>query len=784
MKISVAESRISSRWTNGTTTWSKFTGKLSATTRTSETEDEYRQMSKPEQGRVKDVGGFVAGHLAHGKRKNGNVLSRSMLTLDVDQPDQDFWTVFTIMYDCRACMYSTHSHTPDHPRLRLIIPLSRDVSEEEYPAVGRKIAETLGIEQFDPTTYQAARLMYWPSTPRDGQYVYEQQDGEPLDPDSVLAQYDDWHDITTWPRANGEDTPRRSKSRMEDPTSKPGIVGAFCRAHTISSAINTYLTGVYEPTAMDDRYTYTAGESTGGLVTYEDTYAYSHHATDPVCGKEVNAFDLVRIHLYGKLDNDAKPDTPVNRLPSYTEMNTLAVEDDLVKKQLTEDRLKEAGEEFSNITDWTEKLELSPKTGRPLDTLENYVTILENDEQLHGIALNEMTNVITPLERLPWKQIMPTWSDNDESQLRAYVQKLYSLYSPNKLHDALVKVATDHAYHPVRQYIANLPTWDNVCRLDTLLVDYLGAEDNVYTRMVTRKTFTAAIARVLQPGIKFDNVLILNGPQGIGKSLLFSIMGVDWFSDSLTISDMRDKTAAEKTGDAWILELGELAGMRKMDAETIKSFLTRTHDKYRPAYGRNVETHPRQCVIVGTTNNEDGFLRDVTGNRRFWPVIVTGDTIAHPWDITPELRDMLWAEAAYRFSVDNEELFLTGEAEKMAEKAQASSMETDDREGMVRNYLDRLLPDRWDEMALWERQKYLNNELPENGEGIHRRQLVSNIEIWSECLGRNPSDFNIGEAYRIASIMSRIDGWEKGEASDRPRLPLYGRQRVYKRSEK
>ena len=143
----------------------------------------------------------------------------------------------------------------------------------------------------------------------------------------------------------------------------------------------------------------------------------------------------------------------------------------------------------------------------------------------------------------------------------------------------------------------------------------------------------AAVARIYKPGVKFDSILVLNGPQGMGKSTFFAILGKQWFSDSLSISDMRDKTAAEKLLGNWILEISEMNGIRKTEVEVVKSFVTRQDDKFRQAYGVNVESHPRKCIIVGSTNSEGGFLRDVTGNRRFWPVHVPGTGKHHPWEL-------------------------------------------------------------------------------------------------------------------------------------------------------
>jgi len=313
-------------------------------------------------------------------------------------------------------------------------------------------------------------------------------------------------------------------------------------------------------------------------------------------------------------------------------------------------------------------------------------------------------------------------------------------------------------------------------------VDYLGAEDTPYVRAVTRKTMVAAIARIYRPGIKFDSILVLNGEQGMGKSTLFAILGKDWFSDSLSISDMKDKTAPEKLQGYWILEISELNGIKKVDVEVVKSFITRTDDKYRHAYGTTVESHPRSCVIVGTTNSDGGFLRDITGNRRFWPVDVTGRGKYHPWELTEV--DQIWAEAIEYYH-RGEELFLKGDVAKEAYAKQRDAMETDAREGIVQEYLDRLLPEGWDSYDLFQRRNYLNgNEFGgQTEEGTVQRTRVCAMEIWCECFGKPREALKKTDSYEIEGILYKLGGWAKygGTSSGKTRIPGYGVQKTYVR---
>ena len=286
-----------------------------------------------------------------------------------------------------------------------------------------------------------------------------------------------------------------------------------------------------------------------------------------------------------------------------------------------------------------------------------------------------------------------------------------------------------------------------------------------------------AVARIYEPGIKFDSVPLLNGPQGIGKSTFYAKLAGRWFSDSLTLTDMKDRAGCEKLQGFWILELGELAGMKKADVETVKSFISRTDDKYRMAYGITVESHPRQCIIVGSTNAENGFLRDVTGNRRFWPIRTPGTGPKKPWDLTHAEIDQIWAEALSVY-LAGEKLYLQGEDSIIAANEQKNAMESDDREGLVRRYLDTLLPENWGEMNLYDRRNFLNgNDFGAGYQpGTVRREKVCNLEIWCECFQREASQMKKQDSYEISAIMQKVEGWDKG---DRYYFDIYGRQRFY-----
>ena len=483
MKIAYGNKRTDKLWKNSEITWDEFCDRLKTPIITTESILEYQKMPKSQQADIKDVGGFVAGHLKQGRRKKGHVLSRSMITLDMDFGTIDIWEELTLLFPYRCALYSTHSHRKDNPRYRLIIPLSRDVSSEEYGAVARMLAKEIGIDLFDVTTYDMERLMYWPSVSKDGDYLFEVQNGSLLNPDDVLKKYDDWMDITTWPVSSKESQIiQKNATTQKDPLTKEGVVGAFCRRYRITETIEKFLTYIYQPSTVPNRYDHIGSESSAGVVVYDDKFVYSHHASDPASGKLLNAFDLVRVHKFG--DEDKK------------EMWEFASLDDAVKLTLLEERKQQAILDFRSDDEWQKRLTYHQKTGIVENTLRNLMLILENDDNLKSLVFNQLLDGMEIKGIVPWKHPSKYWRDADDAHLISYVDLTYGTFSSRNYEIAVTKVTDDRSYHPIREYLDALPEWDNVQRVDTLLIDYLGAPDNEYVRAVTRKLLCAAVKRV------------------------------------------------------------------------------------------------------------------------------------------------------------------------------------------------------------------------------------------------------------------------------------------------
>jgi len=774
LAISIGKNRNEKKWKNKTILWSELLERLSETHRTKETELEYSLSTKTRRDEIKDIGGFVGGNISGGRRKKGAVTFRTLITLDIDYAKKDFdiWGVFSLLYENSACLYSTHSHTSDMPRLRLVLPVDREIDPEEYQPIARKIAGGLDIEVFDNTTFQPERLMYWPSTPSDGEYIFHYQDGPILIADDVLNSYYDWKDASQWPvSAKAIEAVKRGIKKQGDPMEKPGIIGAFNRSFSIEDAIDEYLSDVYEKTDITDRYTFRGGSTAAGLVVYEDKFAYSHHGTDPVSEKLCNAFDLVRIHLFGDEDAEVDERTPINHRPSFISMRELALKNKSVKKAVVADRISRAAEDFEEVdeqngdeevsneteeaaTEWLESLEVDAK-GNIKSTIDNIVIVLQNDTRLKGvIAIDEFRNNLVKRKRFKWdKEHRYLFSDTDEAYVRRYLERKYGIIGNGRVKDAIDITGMDNIFHPVREYINGL-NWDGKQRLDTLLIDYLGAEDNEYVRAVTRKWMVAGVARTFEPGCKFDYMLCLQGKQGVKKSTFFSLLGGAWFNSSLNFHMIGKKEAIEQLQGSWIIELAELAGMRKAEIESIKSFISNQKDEMRPAYGRYKMEYLRGCIFGGSFNDDEPF-NDPTGGRRFWPVKVKK---GKNFNELKSVINQLWAEA-YMLYMAGEPLFLSDELEEVAKQVQDDFTEKDIRTGDLYRYLELKLPEDWQSRDLWQKREYIQGD-PLQKEGVIVRRKITVMEIWQELFGGSVKDITVRDVRAINNMMRDFKNWE------------------------
>lgn len=776
MFIAVGKSRTDTNWKNEDVSWGDLCQRMEHPIRTKETFKQYTAMTKAQKASAKDVGAFVGGKLEHdGRRVAENIESRTLLTYDLDECKDEVIAKLKVT-PIKLGLYSTHSHTDKNPRIRVLVPLSRPVTAGEYEAIARKVAESWKLLSYlDKASFKVAQCMYWPSAASDGPYLYHHHDGLILNADDVLNQYDDWKDVAQWPRCFDErHIPKPGgTAHRKDPRGDASASQKFCTRYTVQDAIDRFLSDKYIPTNNDDRYTYVDAESSGGLVIYNDgLWAYSFHQSDPACdGHLHNAFELVQLHQFGTGPQ------------SYRKMVNFAIRDQQQYENAAPDAENEDSGEPEDRS-WEENIEFDNKTQCPKPTRRNLSLILRKDNAFLNVRYNVLAVQVEINGDCPWRKSKEprSWDKRDTARGMEYIENKYQVeFKKSDFEDKILNTADERRCNPVVDYLESLPAWDGIPRAETLLHDTLGADTSPYTKEATLKWLLGAVKRAYEPGCKFDYVLILEGPQGVGKSTLASKLAVNWFSDSLDFADMVDtKKAAEKLAGTWINELPELKGMNRVESSAAKSFITSTSDRFREPWAPSATDHPRCCVMIGTTNDES-YLRDSSGSRRYWPVTVTGENVfIPPMTLDQDDIDMIWAEVVERYKSNPDvPLCLSEDVLPVAQERQLQALESDDREGFLEKYLDTPVPGNWSRMSIPDQRNYiLNYNEEDDHSGCVIRNVVTISEIWQVCFQDKENNREKRDSNQIAAMLKRLH-WEVGTTREKTQ---YGWQRVYRRT--
>lgn len=385
-------------------------------------------------------------------------------------------------------------------------------------------------------------------------------------------------------------------------------------------------------------------------------------------------------------------------------------------------------------------------------TIDNFYRLIENHYG-SNLRLNVMTGKPEYWDHR--KRLWCEWTDAEESRMRAYFERQYSMYSQVKMTDAMLIYWNNHKVNPLTDLLESLE-WDGKPRIENFLHEVMKADDNEYTRECSRLIFAGGIHRAYRPGCKFDDMIVLIGTQAAGKSTIVRWLNMDdqFFREIKTISG---KEGIEAIRGVWIGEVGELMAMTRVkEAEAVKAYITSQEDSYRPPYQKNVQTIPRRCVFIGTTNNPQ-FLTDKTGNRRFYPVKVW--SFAYKlYDNEQAIREYIrqcWAEAVHLYKEDKLQPFAKAEVLEQIRAAQEAAMEDDWRIGAI--------------------EQYLNDSKPQQG------ATVSVIELWHRALGEpEESKPTRKDSIEITQIISNVPGWIQ---CPKPIMTSWGKQRAFRKDD-
>jgi predicted P-loop ATPase len=571
--------------------------------------------------------------------------------------------------------------------------------------------------------------------------------------------------MSSWPKPAGDSKIlRRAIAHASDPKAKKGWIGAFCRTYDVHEAIAQFLPTIYERGVSANRYTYCEGTSANGVTIHDDfgpgSFSYSHHESDPARETLCNAFDLVRIHRFGSLDDDTP--TPAHKTASFKAMIDWCSLDPRVQREAAQAIAPEFDDVLADDDSWKDGLVLD-RAGQLVPNLGNVVLILKHDAIWQQcVAYNAFSGdrVITrSLPKHPLVQYGDLFTDRDVVQFKLHLEQTYRVQASHALiYDAVEIVATSNQFHPVRDFLDSLPEWDGVSRVESMLSDYLGAPLDHYTRSVSRKLLCAAINRVMNPGSKWDYLLVLEGLQGKRKSMWIEALAMGWYTSDLR-GDVSNKAAVENMRGKWIVELPELESITtKRDADIVKAFLSQSVDRMRVPYARASEDFPRQCVFIGTTNR-DAYLIDDTGNRRFWPVQCSIDRI----DVDGFRRALpqIWAEAKLWWAV-GEDLWLDDTGEQMAAAEQENRLVEPGYSAAILEWVNTPLDPMIDDVL--ESQVFL-------------RDVTCALDVWTNLFGQPLGKMGPALGREINAALRRLPGWEWGRWS----VPGFGRQRGIRR---
>lgn len=750
-KLAIATSKAtnSRNWSKGTITWGDFCDWL----------------TQPNDEKEKG-GGYIFATLNGTRRTKQSIVSRSAITLDADVAAADFMeTVAATLPGVAYAVHTTYKHTTHAPRYRVVIPLARDVAPRQYTMIADVLIDAIGREQFDLGSLEAERFMYRPSAHDLSLYEYHVAEGRALNPNiSELWVGDDL-------------TEEFDRDTAVKPFDRKGYYGPFNRRYTdLDELVSTF--DLPYTKHSDGRYRYADSTSTPGLVELEEGVYYSHHATDPAgfSRKGLTAFDLVRIHRHGDEDKGRSLGRNPLQHPSYIatvdEMRSHYPEVAELFAAFDRDSVADdfGDTPVSDPKQWLDALGRDTK-GEILKTVANLELIFDNDPALSELRFDEMGMKMIVTHRRKWLPDLEgvEVTGNDEIYIPSYIAKKYGVeFRQEQIRAAFARVQETRRVHRVRDRL-NALAWDGVPRVDTCMPGVVPTE---YSRMVLRKSIVAAVARIMEPGVKWDHVPVLYGREGVGKTYWIERISL---GESGRMPDITKPDVAVYLSDSWFIINDEVEFLGNRDWNRVKEFFTTTADKYRQLYTNTIETVKRHNVFWSTTN-EKRFILDRDGVRRFLPL-----NVSRPVDfdaLTDEYIEQVWAEAVHLWREGSVKLYLDDHERELAAAERLEYTAVDSDAGVIERYLNTLVPQSWQTMTVDERRLWLSGEHEFAGEGTEAQTVICARQILAEMFGRPAGMIQPGDTNRVERVLDRLDYVER--LPSKHSFKHYGKQTAYR----
>ena len=610
--------------------------------------------------KAKEMLYFISGDITPNEdgsytRNDNNLKSRDLIVIDIEDTGLTSKEVQAIIQErlssYKYLLYSSISHKPNNPRLRLVIEPDREILKEEYKPTIQHIMALLELN-YDMSSSTWSQLQGLPIAVRDNEHIFiKKLDGLPYP--------------------------------VQEASEKKQVVATYT-----SDPIQAF-TKVSHDEAISIMEKYIENEQ-GKLQERNDYYlsCLTTIAKSVVSGEldyetAIECMELLALNNESwKLENINELNGEIQRangnIDYFKNKYTF-----LSKFKKTQQKIK-----LTNAVNKNDLVITTDENGKVIQTLENLEKIILS---LVPIAYNELTDVIEITDKNG--KIKPL-EKRDKELLRMDIEKQFKFKA--KLVDldtAIVSASDKFRYHPIKNKIVT-KTWDGKPRAESFFIDVLGVEDNQYNRECTRKWLLASLTRLFDNGIKFDEMIILQGGQGIGKSTTLQRLSLGYYTD---ITEKISDEVTFKVLRTWLVELSELSTMVKTDSDTFKAWLSATKDTVRKRYATDPTDHPRTFAVLGTTNNKE-ILKDRTGNRRYWLMYCEKDRIKHSiWSLDYEYILQLWSEV-YQWYLSKESLLISEETKQYMENLSSDALEYDPLEEKIVNILDMYVPKNWKEV--------------------------------------------------------------------------------------